>query len=487
MSSSHTDTLSGKWKYTGPGRKRASRKKLKKKENDMNIKPILSALACLVVSLHADPRPNVLVILADDLGYNDTGFQGSTHIKTPNLDRLAAEGMRFTDAHVTASVCSPSRAGLITGRYQQRFGHEANCPRHGEGMDVKERTIGQAFQSAGYRTAMFGKWHLGALEEQYPTNRGFDEFYGLREGGRRYWYDDKKDDKPGDPHAAEYNGKQVKFEGHFTDWLGEKTVEFIHETKDRPFFAYLSFTAPHAPLQSKPEDLKALGTKDNYAGLIYGMDRNIGYVLEAIEQSGKMDNTIIWFLSDNGGTVKQASNAPLGGKKGTEFEGGHRVPFLLYWKGRVPAGQDYDQMVSSLDIFPTSLKAAGGSLEQERPLDGVDLMPYITGQKKGVPHQQLYWRKLECADLRVGPWKLIRVENLPPALYNVREDIAEQKNLAMEMPEKVEQMGQLLKQWETDKIDPLWNEAPMWIKVRYEYHKAWFETGKPPEKKKKKK
>ncbi len=446
---------------------------------------LLSAIATASLVLAAE-RPNVLVIMADDLGYHDLGFQGSEHIKTPHLDQLAAQGMRFTDGHVAASVCSPSRAGFITGRYQQRFGHEANCPPSKWGMDVNERTIGQAFKELGYRTAVFGKWHLGNRPERYPTARGFDEFYGLREGSRSYWYDAKKTDKKGNSHAAEHNGELAKFEGHFTDWLGEKTVEFIEET-DTPFFAFLSFTAPHTPLQSKPDDMEALGLpKDNYAGLIYGMDRNIGDVVAALKRTGKLNNTLIWFLSDNGGTVSQASNLPLGGKKGTKFDGGHRVPFLLYWKDHVPAGQDYNEMISSMDIFPTSVAAAGGSLKQERPLDGVDLMPYITGKKSGAPHQQLYWRKLECAAMRDGDWKLIRIEGLDLALYNLKDDMGEQTNLANKMPEKVERLEKMLEKWEVGLTDPLWKEGAMWTKVRYEYHKAWFETGKPPSKKKKK-
>ena len=454
--------------------------------NRIAIKIITYVLCIYGASTQAVEKPNVLVIMADDLGYHDLGFQGSEHIKTPHLDRLASMSTRFTDGHTAASVCSPSRAGFITGRYQQRFGHEANVPPRPHGMDVNERTMGQAFQELGYRTAIMGKWHLGDEEIHYPTNRGFDEFYGLREGSRSFWYNDKKHDKPGNMHAVEHNGKQVKFEGHFSDALGQKTIEFINETKEQPFFIFLSFTAPHTPLQSKPEDMEALGTKDGYAGLIYGMDRNIGDVLAALERNGKMDNTIIWFLSDNGGTVNKASNAPLGGKKGTKFEGGHRVPFLLYWKNRIPAGQDYNNMISSMDIFPTSIKAVGGSLKQERPLDGVDLMPYITGKQKGVPHQQLYWRKLECAALRDGDWKFLRIAGLDLALYNVKDDIGEQKNLAKQMPERVRRMEKMLVAWEQDKIEPEWVEGKVWTKVRYEYHKAWFETGKPPSKKKKK-
>jgi len=243
------------------------------------------------------------------------------------------------------------------------------------------------------------------------------------------------------------------------------------------------FYSAARPAAVKPEDLEALGTKDNYAGLIYGMDRNIGYVLKALERNDLMNNTIIWFLSDNGGVSAAASNYPLNGKKGTKFEGGHRVPFLLVWPGRVPAGKVYNEMVSSLDIYPTSLKAAGGSLEQERPLDGVDLLPYITGQQPGVPHRQLYWRKLECAAMRDGYWKLIRLDNYGYALYNLKDDLGEKNNLAAQMPEKVEELRRKLEAWESDKIQPLWKEAPRWTTVRYNYHVAIFETGNPPENK----
>lgn len=446
---------------------------------------LMILLGALALCAAAETQPNILLILADDLGYHDVGFQGSERVITPHLDRLAAEGMRFTDGHVSASVCSPSRAGIMTGRYQQRFGHEANCPPRPHGMDVNERTLGQALQALGYRTGLFGKWHLGDEPHQYPTVRGFDEFYGLREGSRTFWYNpEHPHDKPGDPKNVEHNGKQVQFEGHFTDWLGDRTVEFVEAESDQPFFAFLSFTAPHAPLESKPEDLAALGTEDHYLGLIYGLDRNVGKVLAVLEKTGQLDNTLIWFLSDNGGTVKQASNYPLGGKKGTEFEGGHRVPFVLYWKDRVPVGV-YEPMVSALDIYPTCVKAAGGSLEQERAVDGVDLIPYITGAVKDLPHPTLIWRKLECAAVRDGDWKLIRVENYGYALFNLKNDIAEKKDLAAAMPEKVTQLSRQLQAWETDKRDELpWLEAEKWTGVRFKDHTVKFKTGLLPGRKK---
>lgn len=438
----------------------------------------LLAIVVAVISTtitRAEDRPNILLILADDLGYHDVGFHGAELIKTPNLDWLASNGVRFTDGHVSASVCSPTRAGLMTGRYQQRFGHEANVPPAGKGMDVDERTLGQALRNCGYRTAIFGKWHLGNTPQFYPTGRGFDEFWGLREGHRTYWFDPKHNhDKPGDPHNIEHNGKSVAFEGHVTDRLGDRTIEFIESDSSKPFFIFLSFTAPHSPLQSKPEDMEALGTKDHYAGLVYGLDRNVGRILKSLEQKQLLDNTLIWFLSDNGGIVRQASNEPLAGRKGLKLEGGHRVPFVMYWKNHVNAGQVYDQMVSALDIYPTSVTAAGGSLDQPKPLDGVNLLPYLKSGTDGVPHPQLYWRKLECAAMRDGSWKLIRIDGLPDHLFNLDDNIAELPNLAGERPDQLQKMQEMLRAWESDKMQPLWKEGAVWTKVRLEEHTKWF-------------
>ena len=426
-------------------------------------------------------RPNILLILADDLGYEDVGFHGGTRFPTPHLDWLAQHGMRFSDAHVTASVCTPSRAGLLTGRYQQRFGMEGNTPKRPWGIDPDERTIGNLLQDCGYRTALFGKWHQGCEPGHYPTVRGFDEFWGLREGSRSYWYGESKDDNPGNPRGIEHNGVQVAFEGHLTDRLTDRAIDYIQTDSNKPFFVFLSYTAPHSPLESKPEDLKAIGSDDHYLGLIYGMDRNIGRVLDVLRESGQIDNTMIWFLSDNGGTVKQASNLPLGGKKGYKFEGGHRVPFVLYWKDHVPAGAVYEPMVSALDILPSSLAAAGGSLDQSRPLDGHDLLPFVNGAGSTVPHERLFWRKLDCAAVRDGPWKLIRVDNYGLALYNLDDDLAETNDLAAAMPGKTEELNRLLVAWEQDKMDPPYDEGVFWRLERYYYHTERFRTGTNPE------
>ena len=407
-------------------------------------------------------RPNVLVIMADDLGYNDLGYQGSSVVKTPHIDALAKSGVIFSDAHTTASVCSPSRAGFITGRYQQRFGHEANCPPSGFGMDTSEYTIGEAFQSLGYKSYLVGKWHLGDTKEQYPTQRGFDEFWGLREGSRSFFHS-RSVDKPGNSRAIELNGKQVDFKGFLTDRMTDQAIRMIDSDKEKPFFMFLSYTAPHAPLQATPEDL-ARANNNAYHALIQNMDDNIGRLVGYLDTNKLKEKTMIWFLSDNGGTVKHASNRPLNGKKGIKFEGGQRVPFILNWPGSVPGGVTFNGLTSALDIFATSFKAAGG-IQTPKPLDGIDLVPFLNG-RVGDPHDTLCWRKLEGKAVRSGDWKMIITEGLDPMLYNLDKDISERNNIAESKPEVVEQLRKKLTEWESEMITPKWGEGDKWVNVR---------------------
>lgn len=438
--------------------------------------PMIS-VAALTASVSMAEKPNVIVIMADDLGYEDLGFQGAKNIKTPNIDSLAQNGVVFTDAHVSASVCSPSRAGFMTGRCQQRFGHEANCPRGKEGMDLTEYTMGQAFKSLDYNTYLIGKWHLGGTAEQYPTARGFDEFWGLREGSRNYFYG-KKGEKFGNPHSMEHNGKHVKFEGFLTDRMTDEAIRMIDSSGDKPFYMFLSYTAPHTPLQAKPEDIaKANGNK--YHALIQNMDDNIGRLLKDLEDKKIRENTIIWFLSDNGGTVGFASNYPLNGKKGLKFEGGQRVPFIFNWPAKIKDGSRFNGLSSSMDIFATSFELAGGdSSKLPKKLDGVNVFPYITGAKEGSPHQTLYWRKLEGASIRDGKWKMIRTDGLPEMLYNMEEDLSELNDLAKANPEKVKELGEKLKAWETELMEPLWQEGKGFINVRKNSYIKFRDAGK---------
>ncbi len=436
-------------------------------------------------------QPNILIILADDLGFNDLSCQGSKDILTPNIDRIAEGGVSFTDAHPTASVCSPSRAGLLTGRYQHRFGHEANTPPKGFGMDVDEKTLGDSLRSLGYRTGIVGKWHVGNGEEHYPNRRGFDYFYGLRGGSRSYFYNPEKNDRPNDPHAIEFNGKQIKFDGYLTDVLGDKAVEFI-ESKKQPFFLFLSFTAPHTPMEATEEDLAKFSNIKNkkrriYAAMVWAMDRAVGKAIKCLEHNGLSDNTIIWFLSDNGGPTSSNSsdNSPLSGFKGIKFEGGIRVPFILNWKNHIKAGSQFDGLTSALDIFPTCVAAAGGNPSKGKPLDGTNLIPFITGNENGSPHQKLYWHKLWFSAMRDGKWKLIYVDTYGYALYNLENDLSEQNNLAEEMLERLEAMKAGLNTWKASMADPLWSEDEYWHEVRGKDHIDLIQGIKTVKKKKK--
>ncbi|MFT5300739.1 MAG: arylsulfatase A-like enzyme [Mariniblastus sp.] len=447
----------------------------------MSLRLLLIMLCCVVsVPAMASDRPNILLILADDLGYEDLGFQNSPEIQSPNLDRLAAEGIQFSDGYVSASVCSPSRAGLMTGRYQQRFGHEANVPPTPHGMDLNEVTLGQRMQLAGYRTGIVGKWHLGNLDTQYPTQRGFDYFFGLREGSRSYFYDAEKSDKPGNHHGIEENGKQVSFDGYLTDVLGEKAIEFVKKESDKPFFLYLSFTAPHGPMHATEADTARFNHITNkkrrtYAAMVWAMDRAIGKVIAQLESQGIADNTMIWFMSDNGGATGNASsNLPLAGHKGIKFEGGIRVPFILNWKNRFPTPRVFPSMVSTLDVLPTCVAAAGVPMTElestDRPLDGVNLMPFLKGKLTSVPHQKLYWHKLWFSALRDGDWKLIYVQDYGYALYNLKNDPSEKTNLANSEPERVALMTADLNQWKSSLSEPQWREGENWFSTHSKNH-----------------
>jgi arylsulfatase A-like enzyme len=424
---------------------------------------LMTPITLFAETVSPTDKPNIIVILADDLGYHDLGFQGSQRIKTPHLDQLAAGGTIFTDAHTTASVCSPSRAGFMTGRYQQRFGHEANVPPPAHGMDTSEYTLGQAFQSLGYSTFLVGKWHLGDPDRCYPTRRGFDEFWGLREGSRRYWYDESKSDKLGSPHAIEHNGEQVKFEGFLTDRFTDEAIRMAKSSKN-PFFLFLSYTAPHAPLEAEKADLDR-ANQDAYVALVQNMDDNIGRLIASLEEQGIRDNTLIWFFSDNGGVCASASNVPLNGKKGIKFEGGQRVPFIANWPNHVPAGKTFHGLTSTMDIFPTSFKLAGGKTTP-RPLDGVDLMPFLTKEATTPPHQNLFWKKLEGSAVRSGNWKMIQSEGLPPMLYNLQADLSEYKNLADQRPNKVKELQSLYQEWDKQTVPAQWGEAARYVEIR---------------------
>ena len=426
-------------------------------------------------------KPNIIVFMADDAGYADFGFMGSKDLKTPNIDRIAKEGIHFTDAHVTGSVCSPSRAGFLTGRYQQRFGHEMNSPGKGLGMDPSEKTIADALKTAGYKTACFGKWHVGSDEQFHPNNRGFDEFHGIL-GGHRPYFPSVKADKPGAHTAVQHNGKYTTFTGYYTDFLGDITIDYIDKNKSNPFFVFLSFTAVHTPMQAKKEDLALFKghPRQTLAAMTWAMDRAVGNVLKKLEDEKLLNNTLIFFLSDNGGSPKNTSSVePLKGYKGVEFEGGHRVAYAMMWKNKLKGGVTNDQMVSSMDIFATSIKAAGIEKTTGKPLDGVDLVPYLTGENKGTPHKTLFWRMGRANAMRYNNYKMIAADEVGSVLYDLDADITESKNIKDSKTETYSLLRDEYSKWEEGTIEKLWNVSHGWHIVKGYMYKDLFENKKP--------
>ncbi len=426
-----------------------------------------------LLSSNKDAKPNVLIILLDDAGYNDFGFMGSKDIKTPNIDKLADSATKFSDAHVSASVSGPSRAGILSGRYQQRFGAECNF---GEtlGLALDQETIGDAFQQNGYSTACIGKWHMGYGVDYHPNKRGFDYFYGFLSGSRSYFYQPNGADKPGNGSNLQLNGTQQKFEGYMTDVLADGAIRFF-EQNQKPFFMYLSFNAVHTPLDATKEDLELFKNhpRQKLAAMTWAVDRAIGKVINVLASKGQLENTLIFFLSDNGGAHdNQSSNLPLKGFKGTKFEGGIRVPFFVKWGNKFNNTTDFKGLSSSLDIFATSIAAAGiKTCSLKNKLDGVSLLPYLSGKKKGNPHEFLFWRKDKMAAARIGDFKMIRVEGLPDKMYSLKDNVNENVDLTTSNKKEYLKVKHSLENWEKKLIKPLWTEGEAWDEVVFLIHK----------------
>ena len=447
--------------------------------------PILLALlaASPTPTSPEDVRPNVVLIVADDAGWADFGFQGSTEASTPRLDALRASGTRFSRGYVTASVCSPSRAGLITGRYQQRFGHEMNISGSGShGMPPQERTLANRLADVGYATEAIGKWHLGYQPDMRPLQKGFDHFHGLLAGSRSYrpYSPDKKaptrrmriDDRIIDDEESQFDW--------ITDYFGQVGAETVTRlAPGKPFLVYLSFTAPHTPMEASPEDLAASGETDSrrrtYLAMQRAMDRAVGTVLDAIESSGEADRTIVWFVNDNGGATTNASdNGTLRGMKGSKFEGGVRVPMLLRWPGITTPGSTFSHPVSTLDIAPTVLQAAGASLDA---LDGVDLHPCLVGERTAPPHESLFWRRGPIAATLEGDrWKLIRIQDDRVLLFDLDNDPSELVDVGDQHPEIRARLLASIDAWELELKEPRWQSGQQWRDNQVKKHQPGVDT-----------
>ncbi|GAA4279626.1 sulfatase-like hydrolase/transferase [Gaetbulibacter aestuarii] len=419
-------------------------------------------------------RPNIIIILADDAGYIDFGFMGSSDLDTPNIDKIAKSGVVFTDAHVSSTVCAPSRAGLLTGKYQQRFGFEANGT-GGIGLSDDVKTMADVFQKHNYSTVAIGKWHLGASVTDHPNQRGFDDFYGFLAGSRSYF----PMETPSKQHMLQHNGERILFDGYMTDVLGDYSVKYVKDHKNKPFFMYLAYNAVHTPMDAKAEDLEKYKDhpRKTLAAMTWSLDQNVGKLYNTLKDLNLLDNTLIYFLSDNGGATNNTSeNGPLKGWKGNEFEGGHRVPFVMSWPKILKENLPFKGLSSSLDIFPTSLAAAHIAKDKSLILDGVNLLPYLKKEKQGNPHQELYWRKLDDAAARFGDLKLVRLKNYGATLYDLSDDIGETQDLSIEDTTSFSLLKTNLKTWESKMEPPKWKESKAWMDVTYDIHKQLMQN-----------
>ena len=446
----------------------------------------LAGLAAAAGPAAADRKPNVIVIVADDMGYADIGVHGCKDIPTPHIDSLAKNGVRCTNGYVTHPYCSPTRAGLLTGRYQQRFGHEFNpgpptdrAP--GVGLPLTETTLADRLRAAGYTTGLVGKWHLGHAEDKFhPHNRGFNEFFGFLGGSHSYL-------RSGTGPTAIYRGRQeVQEKQYLTDAFAREGVAFIDRHAKRPFFLYWAFNAVHGPMEAADKyrdrfaDIKD-PKRRTYAAMLAALDDAIGRGLAKLKEAGIENDTLIVFLSDNGGpeAVNASNNGPFRGVKGTTFEGGIRVPFLVQWKGQLPAGKTFDHPVNCLDVLPTALAAAGVDVPAAWKLDGVNLLPHLRGEAAEPPHAALYWRDGGQMAVRVGDWKLVKSSPgkgqdgdggeaaarrgkatvAGATLFNLKDDGGEQTDLAAQHPEKVQELAAAWQKWNAELADPLWGPA----------------------------
>ncbi|MCF8715618.1 sulfatase-like hydrolase/transferase [Joostella atrarenae] len=419
----------------------------------MNLKKawpqsLLLALFVSITYFGNAQSPNVVLILADDLGYNDVSFNGSKEIPTPNIDKIAEQGVRFTNAYVSYAVCGPSRAGLITGRFQDRFGFGLNplyAPKDPQmGLPLSEETLASALLKADYKSAALGKWHLGAHESLHPLKRGFTDFYGFLTGGHFYFPEDLtiQDQKGVKSQYDAYrekilrNYERVEETEYLTDGLSREAVNYIEKYKDDPFFIYLAYNAPHTPMQATEKYLSRFGhiedkKRRTYAAMVSAVDDGVGRVLDKLEELGLDENTIVIFLSDNGGPEPHngSDNGALKGGKGELYEGGIRVPFAMKWPKEIPQGIVYEKPIISLDIFSTVVEQS--NIKTKNKLDGINLIPYLKGEKE-AEERVFFWRqtKKERSAVRFGDYKYLNLEKSnEKMLFDVNKDISETTNL----------------------------------------------------------
>ena len=434
------------------------------------------ALVLLISCNNIDEKPpNIIVIISDDQGYADVGFHGSKEIFTPNIDRKAKNGVVFSEGYVSFAVCSPSRAGLITGRYQNRFGYTRNIlltPKDSTmGLPLSEQTLPEVLKMANYNTKAIGKWHLGAHESLVPEKRGFDEFYGFLIGGHRYFPEDltlndltdARRQMDGYITKIYDNGKRINTTKYLTEELSDNAVKFIDDNSQNPFFLYLSYNAPHTPLQATEKDLARnmhidVEKRRKYAAMVSSMDDGIGLILDKLEEKKISDNTIVVFFSDNGGVewYNFSDNGPLRGIKGDFFEVGIRVPFVMQWPSIITPGSIYDKPIIALDIFATAASVANAEKYVDGDIDGVNLIPYLTGKKDGLPHEFLYWqnRDKDIDVIRGERYKYLRIGS-EEFIFDLKNDISEENNILNSSESIYEGLKSKFNEWDKEMIDPV--------------------------------
>lgn len=461
---------------------------------DLGRKLVATACGlCVAGAVLADaPRPNILIVLLDDLGYADVGFNGAADIKTPHIDALAEKGMIFSEAYVPHPFCGPSRAGLMTGRYPHKFGAQFNLPEDGSflGIPTSETFFSEVLQEAGYYTGAIGKWHLGDTDAYHPNNRGFTEFYGFLGGGHDYFpahfraaYERQR--AQGLQHIWEYltplerNGVEVEETEYVTDGLSREAEAFVRaaSTKPEPFFLYLAYNAPHTPLQAIEQDLAVFRSIDDekrrtYAAMVHAVDRGVGNIVSALRETNLLDDTLIVFFSDNGGRLDQGgNNGPLRAGKGSVYEGGFRSPMFMHWPAQIAAGRRFEHPVLALDLYPTFAALAGAEIPPDKPLDGTNLWASLLSGENPRPGQPIYaLRHREGhsdAAVRRDQWKAVKVgKDEPWRLYDIESDPGENHDVASENRALLTDMVKGMEKWSWDNVPPRWfhksSEGAQW-------------------------
>ena len=464
-----------------------------------NITYFFLFLGLISCSINEEKLPNVIVIISDDQGYADVGFHGSKEIFTPNIDRIANNGVIFSEGYVSYAVCSPSRAGLITGKYQNRFGYTRNillAPKDSTmGLPLTEQTLSDVLGKANYKTKAIGKWHLGAHESLVPERRGFDEFFGFIIGGHRYFPEDltindlteARRQMDGYITRIYDNGNRIDTKKYLTEELSDNAVKFIEDNSDNPFFLYLSYNAPHTPLQATKKDLERnmhieVEKRRTYAAMVSSMDDGIGLILDKLEEKKISDNTIVIFFSDNGGVewYNFSDNGVLRGIKGDFYEGGIRVPFVMQWPKKIKPGITYDKPIIALDVFATVASAASAEKYIKNDIDGVDLLPYLTEENSGLPHEYLYWqnRDKDIDVVRDERYKYLRIKN-DEYIFDLKNDISEETNIINSSKPIYNRLKSKFKEWEKDMIDPVFLDLGMGKEYNKLNPDRWYNDSSP--------